>query len=43
MKIDVLKMEQPFFMGYRENEKAFCVSLKNLRGEEELVSKYMPS
>ncbi len=42
-KIDVLKMEQASFMGYHEGEKAFWVSLKNLKGEEELVSKYMPS
>jgi hypothetical protein len=43
LKIDVLKIEQVFFMGYREGEKAFYFSSKNSNGEEEFVSKYMPS
>jgi hypothetical protein len=43
LKIDVLKMEQVFFTGYREGENAFYVSSKNSKGEEELVSKYLPS
>jgi hypothetical protein len=43
LKIDVLKVEQAFFMRYCEGKKAFYVSSKNSKGEEELVSKYMPS
>jgi hypothetical protein len=43
LKIDVLKMEQAFFTGYHEGEKAFYVSSKKSKGEKELVSKYMPS
>jgi hypothetical protein len=42
LKINVLTMEQTFFTGYREGEKAFYVSSKKFEGEEELVSKYMP-
>ncbi len=43
LKINVLKMEQVFFMGYHKSEKAFYVSSKNVKGEEELVRKYMLS
>jgi hypothetical protein len=43
LKINVLKMEQDFFTWYHEREKAFYVSSKNFEGEEELVTKYMPS
>jgi hypothetical protein len=43
LKIDVLKMEQTFLTEYHKGKKAFYVCLKNLKGEEELVSKYMPS
>jgi hypothetical protein len=43
LKIDVLKMEQAFFTRYCEGEKAFYVSSTNSKGEEELVSKYIPS
>lgn len=43
LKIDVLKMEQVFFMRYCKREKAFYISSKNSKGEEEFVNKYMPS
>jgi hypothetical protein len=43
LKINVLKMEQVFFMGYHKGEMALCVSSKSLKGEKTFVSKYMPS
>jgi hypothetical protein len=43
LKIDVLEMEQVFFMGYHKGKKAFYISSTNSKGEEELVSKYIPS
>jgi hypothetical protein len=36
-------MEHVLFMGYYEGEKAFDVSSKSSKSEEELVNKYMPS
>ncbi len=43
LKIDVLKMEQVSFIGYCEGETTLYFSSTNLKGEEELVSKYIPS
>jgi hypothetical protein len=43
LNINVLKMEQAFFIGYCKGEKAFYVSSKSLKGEKKFVSKYMPS
>jgi hypothetical protein len=43
LKVNVLKIKQVFFMGYCEGEKALYISSRNFKGEEELVSKYMPS
>lgn len=43
LKTDVLKMEQVSFIGYCEGETTLYVSSTNLKGEEELVSKYIPS
>jgi len=43
LKIDVLKMEKVFFMGYHKGKKAFYVSSQNWKGEEEEVNNYMPT
>jgi len=40
LKIDVLKMEQAFHMGYREGDKVFYVFATNWQGEEALVDAY---
>jgi hypothetical protein len=37
LKIDILKMEQAFHMGYKEDDKVFYRSLTNWKGEEEDV------
>jgi hypothetical protein len=37
LKIDVLKMEQTFQMGYKEGEKTFYMSPTNWKCEEEDV------
>jgi predicted ABC-class ATPase len=39
-KIDVLKMEHVFQMGYKEGDKVFYVSATNWQGEETLVNSY---
>jgi hypothetical protein len=36
-KIDVLKMEQAFQIGYREGDKVFCISPLNWKGKEEFL------
>ncbi len=38
LKIDVLKMEHAFQMGYNQGEKVSFVSSKNWQGEEIVVS-----
>jgi hypothetical protein len=38
LKINVLKLEQAFQMGYRESDKVFYVSPMNWQGEEEFVA-----
>jgi hypothetical protein len=43
LKIDVLKMEKDFFIGYREGKNAFYVSSQNWKGEEEEVNNYWPT
>jgi hypothetical protein len=42
-KIDILKMEQAFQMGYRQGEKVFFVSPKNWQREEVTISSYQDS
>ncbi len=41
LKIDMLKMEQAFFTGYWEGERAFYVSSKNQQGEEQYVCNHV--
>ncbi len=38
LKIDLLKMEQDFWMGYRNREKMFFVPPTNWQGEEISIS-----
>ncbi len=37
-KIDILKMEHAFHMGYREGDKVFYLSPTNQKGEKEDVT-----
>jgi hypothetical protein len=41
LKIDVLKMEQAFQIGYNEGDKIFYVSPLNWKGEEQFVDSYI--
>jgi len=43
LKIDVLKMEKAFFMGYHKGKKTLYVSSQNWKGEEEEVNNYLPT
>ncbi len=43
LKIDVLKMEQAFQIGYCEGEKVFYVFPLSWEGEEEFVDYYIDS
>jgi hypothetical protein len=40
LKIDILKMEHVFQMGYKEGDKVFYVSTTNKQGEETFVNSY---
>jgi hypothetical protein len=40
LKINVFKMEQLFFIGYREGEKALYIFSQNWKGEEKEVNTY---
>jgi hypothetical protein len=40
LKIDVLKREHAFHMGYKEGDKVFYVFATKLQGEESLVDAY---
>ncbi len=37
-KIDILKLEQAFHMGYKERDKVFYLSLMSWKGKEQDVS-----
>jgi len=40
LKIDMLKMEQMFHIGYKKGDKILYVSPTNMQGEEEFVDNY---
>ncbi len=42
-KIDVLKMEQAYQIGYHEGHKVFYVSPLNWKGKEQFVDSYFDS
>jgi hypothetical protein len=40
LKIDILKMEHAFQMGYREGDKVFYLFLTTWRGKEDIIDKH---
>jgi len=42
-KIDILKMENVFQMGYKEGDKIFYLSLTNWKGKENSIDEDEPS